>query len=521
MTTSNLQSLQALLLDRMLVDQSQLENVRQSSEIRYKSLFECLLGLKTIQRHQLYSAAAKIWSVPYVDLNQRDYRVDNESGIPEYMLRKLHCISLIDSHNRRLLAVGEPGKLSDVHQVEFFAKRQFKTVLADLVEIEKLQNQQTQKITELSGSQPSADDLQRYLEKADSLGASDIHIESFNGYCRLRTRVDGILHPLESVSCSRGRKLISQIKLMADMDITQSRMPQDGRLSYSLAGKTIALRVNSIPTVHGEKLVLRLLAHYGKRYKLDKIGLLPAQFKKVRQVIKRPSGLILVSGPTGCGKTVSLYALLELLNTGQENICTIEDPVEIYEDGINQISINRKAGLDFSQALRALLRQDPDILMVGEIRDAETAEISVKAAQTGHLVMATLHSRCASSAKHRLIQLGVKKHMLDDALKLVIAQRLARQLCIHCRKMTGTPASLKSLLRANGMQSVKSVFASGSCKACMQGYSGRSGIFEILDPDHDEDISRHQPQLSYSLEQSGLQQIVEGMTSYDEILRVL
>lgn len=521
MITSNGRLFEALLVDRMLVDQAQLAMIKQSSEIKTKTLFGCLLNLKTIQTDELYLAASKIWAVPYIDIKQHNYRIDDDSGIPRYMLRKLKCISLIDQDNKAVLAIGEPEHLSDVHKIVFFAKREFTTVLADIHEIDKLQNQQTQKITKLSSGESKSHELDTYLLKADNLGASDIHIESFNGYCRLRIRVDGILHPLESISTNRGRRLISQIKLLADMDIAQSRLPQDGRLSYALARRSIALRVNSIPTVHGEKLVLRLLAHYGKRYKLDKIGLLPAQFKKVRQIIKQPNGLILVSGPTGSGKTVSLYALLELLNTGKENICTIEDPVEIFEDGINQVNINRKAGLDFSQALRALLRQDPDILMVGEIRDAETAEISVKAAQTGHLVMATLHSRCTLSAKQRLLQLGVKNHVLDDALKLIIAQRLPRQLCVNCRQKITTPQSLQSLFKANGFAFVESVYKSNGCNTCLQGYSGRRGIFEVFNPDLDEEISRQQRQINYSLAESGLQQILKGMTSYNELLRVL
>lgn len=521
MIASNLQLFEAMLVDQMLIDPVQLDSIKQSPEINTTSLFECLLNLKTIQSHQLYLAASKIWSIPYIDISQQAYRIDDDSGIPGYILQKLQCICLIDQENRPVLAVGEPGKLCDVHKIEFFAKRKFTTVLADIHQIGRLQNQKHHQNLNRAGESPPNQELDSYLINADKLGASDLHIESFSGYCRLRIRVDGILHPLESISNKQGRRLVSQIKLLADMDIAQSRMPQDGRLSYLLGQKTIALRVNTVPTVHGEKMVLRLLANHGKRYKLDKIGLLPAQFNKVREILKKPNGLILVCGPTGSGKTVSLYALLELLNTGRENICTIEDPVEIYEDGINQISINRKAGLDFSQALRALLRQDPDILMVGEIRDAETAEISVKAAQTGHLVMATLHSRSAGSAKHRMLQLGVKKHMLDDALKLIIAQRLPRQLCAQCRQVAMTPGSLGCQLSVNGFPKVESVYSSKGCNLCLQGYKGRSGIFELFDPDLDPSAQQKQPQLGYSLEQSGLQQVLQGMTSYDELLRVL
>ena len=521
MITSNLQLFEALLLDQLLIDQAQLTLIKQSPEIKTKSLFECLLSLQTIQTKQLYLAAAKIWQVPYVDINQQLYDLDNDSGVPDYMMKKMCCVSLTDKENQSVLAIGEPGKLSQVHKINFYAKRKFRIVLADIQEIGKLQNQHSGKVIVQAERASENYELDTYLNKADQVGASDIHIETFNGYCRIRIRVDGILHPLESISTNLGRRLISQIKLLADMDIAQSRLPQDGRLSYSLTHKTIALRVNSIPTVHGEKLVLRLLAHHGKRYKLDKLGLLAPQYNKIRQIIKQPNGLILVTGPTGSGKTVSLYALLELLNTGKENICTIEDPVEIFEDGINQISINRKAGLDFSQALRALLRQDPDILMVGEIRDSETAEISVKAAQTGHLVLATLHSRSALSAKQRLLQLGVEKHVLDDALRLIIAQRLPRQLCMSCRQETPTTEIVRSFLKANGFALLNSVFKSRGCNTCLQGYSGRSGIFEMHDPDLDDQLIRQQPQLNYTMAQSGLQQIIKGMTSFNELLRVL
>ena len=521
MIAPNLQLFETLLLDRMLIDQAQLNTIKQSPDIKTKSLFECLLNQKTIHSRQLYLAAAKIWRVPYVDICNQDYDIDKDSGVPDYMLKKLHCISLMDKNNQPVLAIGEPEKLNEVHKIKFYAKRDFTTILADIQEITKLQNQLTHKNLIPSDMASNSHELDAYLSKADKLDASDIHIEAFSGYCRLRLRVDGILHPLESISSDQGRRLVSQIKLLADMDIAQSRLPQDGRLSYSLAQKSIALRVNSIPTVHGEKLVLRLLAHHGKRYKLDKIGLLAAQYTKIREIIKQPNGLILVSGPTGSGKTVSLYALLELLNTGAENICTIEDPVEIFEDGINQISINRKSGLDFSQALRALLRQDPDILMVGEIRDAETAEISVKAAQTGHLVMATLHSRSAKSAKQRLLQLGVEDHVLDDALKLIIAQRLPRQLCLGCRKVIPTREPVQTVLKASGLPIVETIFESNGCNNCLQGYSGRSGIFEIFDPHLADDSIRQQPQVNYNLTQSGLQQVIKGMTSYHELLRVL
>ena len=526
MITSNLQLFETQLLDQMLIDQAQLALIKRSPEIKAKSLFECLLSLKTIQAQQLYFVAAKIWRVPYVDISQPEYSVDHDSGVPDDMMKNMRCICLTDHKNQPILAIGEPEHLDQIHKINFYAKRQFRTVLADIQEIGKLQNQLIGKVLNRPAQPAENQELNAYLSRADDVAASDIHIECFNGYCAIRIRVDGLLHPLESISSSQGRRLISQIKLLADMDIAQSRLPQDGRLSFSLAHKNIALRVNSIPTVHGEKLVLRLLAHHGKRYKLDKLGLLSAQYNKLRQIIKKPNGLILVTGPTGSGKTVTLYALLELLNTGKENICTIEDPVEIFEDGINQVSINRKAGLDFSQALRALLRQDPDILMVGEIRDAETAEISVKAAQTGHLVLATLHSRSALSGQQRLLQLGVDKHVLDDALRLIIAQRLPRQLCISCRQEIPAPESVCSFLKANGFALQNSVFNSAGCNACLQGFSGRSGIFEIYDPAlnnpalKNHGVNQKTP-LNYSLTQSGLQQMIEGITSFNELLRVL
>ena len=485
-----------------------------------QNLFANLLSLKTIPATQLYQTAANVWGLSFIDLTTDTHKLDNSHGIPDDVLTKLTAVSLIDSNNQSILALGEPEKIADVHRLSFYTKTNFSYALADIQQIKKIQNQQRDS-TPLENTLTQSELLQ-YLTQADDLAASDLHIEPFQGYCRLRIRVDGILHPLHSISSEQGRKLTSQIKLLAQMDIAQRRMPQDGRLRFPLKQKILSLRVNSLPTIHGEKLVLRLLEQHGRRFKLDKIGLFAGQYKKIRKTLKQPHGLFLVTGPTGSGKTVTLYALIELLNTGKENICTIEDPVEITEDGINQISVNRKSGLDFSTALRSLLRQDPDILMVGEIRDSETAEIAIKAAQTGHLVMATLHTRTAKQARTRLLQLGVKDYALDDALKLVIAQRLPRQLCPDCKQQIPTPLWQQDFFARANMPACLTVHHQTGCNFCMRGYAGRSGIFELYDPQHsaERQLGTPDPQ-HYTLEQAGLQQVALGNITAEELTRVL
>jgi len=514
---------EASLIEQKLISERQLSELKLTSEYFNKGLFECLLGLKSIAADKLYKTAAEIWSVPFIDLNIVEYSQNDALRVPDNLLAELNAITLIDKQENQLVAFGTPEMLSQSNQLRFFTQHPFNSVLADINAIHCTRNQQSHRRSNFSDVTHKHNNLSMYISKSIQHKASDIHIEMFDGHCRLRIRVDGVLHPLASIATENGMKLISQIKLLANMDIAQSRLPQDGRFSYIIDSKNISLRTNSIPTIHGEKLVLRILEQHGQRFKLNQLGLFAGQYQTIRETLTKPNGLILVAGPTGAGKTVTLYALLDLLNSAKENITTIEDPAEIHVDGINQVNVNHKAGLDFSIALRALLRQDPDILMIGEIRDVETAEIAVKAAQTGHLVLATVHSRSAVSAKTRLLQLGINKYSLDDALKLIIAQRLARKLCHECRHKTPLSKPITQSFLLSNTTLANHVYKATGCSKCLQGYSGRIGIFELLQIER-QAKSKHtisESSSSFSLQKAGLRRVADGEISFAELMRVL
>ena len=324
--------------------------------------------------------------------------------------------------------------------------------------------------------------VNRLLLDALQAGASDIHFEPFETSCRVRFRIDGILHEITRPPVNIARRIASRLKIMAQMDISERRLPQDGRIRLLPAeGGAVDFRVNTLPTLWGEKLVLRLLDGGGEQIDIDALGLTDFQRGQYLHALQASQGLILVTGPTGSGKTVTLYAGLRLLNTPERNIATVEDPVEINLEGVNQVAVNNRIGLDFALALRAFLRQDPDVLMVGEIRDLETAEIAVKAAQTGHLVLSTLHTNSAGETLTRLKNMGVPGFNLATSVRLIIAQRLARKLCPHCRRPSPLPrdALLDAGFAADRIDGLE-LFRARGCEQCKSGYRGRIGIYEIL-----------------------------------------
>jgi len=295
------------------------------------------------------------------------------------------------------------------------------------------------------------------IEKAVSLGASDIHIEPGSSNIRVRYRVDGLLQNGIHVHKSMQSQIISRIKILAEIDISEQRVPQDGRAFIRIGSRDFDLRISVVPILHGEKAVIRLLDRGKAALPLESLGMAEEELCHYKKEIEKPQGMIIVCGPTGCGKTTTLYSSLEKINMESLNIITIEDPVEYQLPGINQVQINQKAGLTFAKGLRGILRQDPDVIMVGEIRDAETASIAVRAAMTGHLVFATLHTNDAAGAPSRLKDMGIEPYLIDDTLNCVLSQRLVRKLCVNCK--------------GNG------------CKSCdSKGYRGRIGVFEMLRP---------------------------------------
>lgn len=379
--------------------------------------------------------------------------------------------------------------------------------------------------------------VNRMLIDAIRRGVSDIHFEPYASSYRVRFRTDGILHQASAPPAHLGKRLSARLKVMAALDISERRIPQDGRIKMKLSGtRAIDFRVNTLPTLWGEKVVLRVLDPESTRMGIDSLGFDEAQQALFLEALQRPQGMILVTGPTGSGKTVTLYSGLNLLNTPERNIATAEDPVEINLDGINQVNVNPKVGLDFAAALRAFLRQDPDVVMVGEIRDVETAEIAVKAAQTGHLVLSTLHTNSAAATLTRLRNMGIPAFNLATSVDLIVAQRLARRLCTRCREVATPPP--ETLLAegfdaaevAAGIELYQS--SDGGCEACNNGYRGRVGIYEVvkITPSMARLILREADALLLAeraetegfrnLRRAGLDKAVAGVTSLAEVNRV-
>jgi type IV pilus assembly protein PilB len=359
--------------------------------------------------------------------------------------------------------------------------------------------------------------VQTLLDNAVSKGASDIHFEPYQHSYRVRLRMDGILHPVTLPTREMTNQLSAQIsarlKVMAKLDSTERRLPQDGRFIFThSASQNRDCRINTCPTLFGEKIVIRLLDTNKKSLNFDQLGMDAAQKEHFQRSIQKPQGMLLITGPTGSGKTVSLYTALNALNNPNKNISTVEEPIEIHLDGINQIDINAKIGLDYATALRALLRQDPDVIMIGEIRDTETAKIAIQAAQTGHLVLASLHTNSASESLSRLANLGITAFNIASSVTLIIAQRLARKLCPHCKTAEHTPVG---------------------CEHCTQGYYGRTGIFEVLpltatlrtmlcEGRHLAEIQNQARQEGFrSLQESAADKVRQGLTSIAEVNRII
>lgn len=426
-----------------------------------------------------------------------------------------------------------------------------------------LLKEKDEEATELDLSADSVSDapivkyINTILNMAVSSFASDIHFEPYEQNFRIRFRLDGILQEKKNLPIKASEKILSRLKIMAKLDISEKRLPQDGAIKLNIGGEDWDIRVNTLPTIYGEKIVLRILDKRQSQIGIDDLGLLKEQKQIYLNSLSKPQGMILITGPTGSGKTVSLYTGLGLLNTSERNISTAEDPVEIKLDGINQVNIQPKIGLDFSECLRAFLRQDPDIIMVGEIRDLETAEIAVKAAQTGHLVLSTLHTNSAVDTIARLVNLGIEKYNLADSLQMIGAQRLVRKLCDFCKEeeklsqleleRRGFFALEKAFknsenflektsaktLKSKTLKNLRIYKAGAGCDKCNQGYKGRVGIFEILEVDEKlrelllantnlSTIKTHAKSLiKLDLEKSGLHKVAQGITSLKELERSL
>lgn len=514
-------------------------------------------------------AAAWEYGLPVIDLEAiRVNALPPANDYPVKILQRLDILPLARHGHRLTVAVPYPATLTQLDELQFATGLSVDGVLAPadqlrntliqylaqnersmLEELENvddavsglniIQNADGDEVALDKAEQNSEDApvvkfVNKILLDAISRGASDIHFEPYETQFRVRFRVDGMLVEVARPPFALRDRLAARLKIMSRLDISERRLPQDGALKLQLSRtRSIDFRVNSLPTVWGEKIVLRILDPTSAQLGIDQLGFSPQQQTAYENALKKPQGMILVTGPTGSGKTVTLYTGINILNQTQRNICTAEDPVEIKVSGINQVNVLPKIGLDFASALRAFLRQDPDVVMVGEIRDLETAEIAVKAAQTGHLVLSTVHTNSAAETLTRLANMGVATYNIASSVSLIIAQRLARKLCHQCK----TPAEIPvEALRKAGFnqQDIRdaTIYKAVGCKQCTQGYKGRLGIYEVM-PITDEmrqlimrdgnaiEIDQQARREGYSsLYQSCLSRVLDGSTSLDEVNRI-
>ena len=507
--------------------------------------------------------AADQFGVAYMDLNALDPESQPRDIVTEKLARQHRVLPLIKRGHKLFVAVSDPTNHQAVTDVQFSTGLTTEAILVEDdklgLALDKFYESATSGLEDLADVDLDGVDIQtatddsakddpaeaaddapvvRFVNKMllDAIrgGSSDLHFEPYEKVFRVRLRTDGILHEVARPPIQLAPRISARLKVMAGLDISERRKPQDGRIKMKLSKtKAIDFRVNTLPTLWGEKIVMRILDPSSAQMGIDALGYEEDQKELYMNALKQPQGMILVTGPTGSGKTVSLYTGLNILNTVDVNISTAEDPVEINLEGINQVNVNPRQGMDFSQALRAFLRQDPDIIMVGEIRDLETAEIAIKAAQTGHMVMSTLHTNSAAETLTRLRNMGVAAFNIATSVNLIIAQRLARKLCNSCKKEVELPreALLEEGFPADKIGTFK-IYGPVGCDNCKGGYKGRVGIYEvvkntpalariIMEDGNSIDISTQMRKDGFNdLRTSALVKAMQGVTSLEEVNRV-
>jgi type IV pilus assembly protein PilB len=455
------------------------------------SLISYLLAKRLAPCGPLALVAAQAYGLPLLDLDAVDLASLPVSLVDQQLLLKHRLLPLWRRGQRLYVGVADPAHQQSLDDIRFHTALQVSPVLVEDDKLQRILDGWSRSAPQdaAGGLPDTVDDapVVRYVNNilldAVNVAASDIHFEPYETYYRIRFRLDGILYDQPPPAAEIAPRLASRLKVMAQLNIAEKRVPQDGRIRLTVSPhRTVDLRINTCPTLYGEKVVLRILEASAASLAVDELGLELQQQQQFLQAISRPQGMVLVTGPTGSGKTVTLYSVLNRLNKSEVNISTVEDPVEIQVAGINQVNINPKTGLTFAEALRAFLRQDPDILMVGEIRDLETAEIAIKAAQTGHLVMSTVHTNDASQTLMRLGYMGVSAFNLASSINLIVAQRLARRLCDQCKQVDelGTEALRDEGFSASELEAGILVYRAVGCPSCTNGYKGRIGIFEVM-----------------------------------------
>lgn len=551
------------LVDEGFLSAQQMKDALSNAQKNKVSIVAYLIEKLNITPLIIAEMISQEFGEPIFDLDSFNPEMLPKDLIDPNLVSKHKVIPLVQRGNILYVATSDPTNIEALDAIRFNCGLNIEPIIVEHHKLEKyLEKHFTVEESFNFGDEdfdvdviatddqpPSEDDnetsedeapIVKYINKllvdAIRMGASDLHFEPYEKSYRVRYRVDGVLRTITNPPLQLASRLASRLKVMSRMDISEKRIPQDGRIKLKLSKtKAIDFRVNSLPTLFGEKLVLRILDPSSAMLGIDALGYEEKQKALFMEALEKPQGMLLITGPTGSGKTVSLYTGLNILNTESSNISTAEDPVEINLEGINQVNVNLKAGLSFSVALKSFLRQDPDIIMVGEIRDLETAEIAIKAAQTGHMVMSTLHTNSAPETLTRLRNMGVPSFNIATSVNLVIAQRLARRLCNHCKAPVEIPR--QSLLEMGFTEQDLSnpdlqIFQPVGCSECREGYKGRVGIYEvmkvtpeiskiIMEDGNALQIAAASEKLGFdNLRRSGLIKVINGLTSLQEINRV-
>jgi len=565
-TSAPLTGLPRRLVQDGIIDEESVLAAVKEARARQISFVAHLVATEKVDPRKIAVAASHEFGVPMMDIEVLQLDLDAVRKVDQKLITKHRVLPLILRGKRLFLGVSDPTNIASIDDIKFQTGCRVDPVVVEQDKLDELVNKALEAVDtsmsnfddddfdleslEISSGEDeiadeiSRDDVEdapvvRFVNKilldAIKRGASDVHFEPYEKAFRVRTRLDGVLTQVAAPPIALANKVTARLKVMSRMDIAERRVPQDGRIKMKLSkNRAIDFRVNTCPTLFGEKVVLRILDPSSAKLGIDALGYEPYQKDLYMEALAKPYGMILVTGPTGSGKTVSLYTGLNILNTEDRNISTAEDPAEINLPGINQVNVNPKVGLTFASCLRAFLRQDPDVIMVGEIRDLETAEIAIKAAQTGHLVLSTLHTNDAPKTLTRLVDMGVKPYAIASSVQLIIAQRLARKLCDSCKDVRDIPA--EALLQEGFTQEEVNgglkIYGPVGCKLCNEGYKGRLGIFQVLPiSDAIERIIMEggtSTEISdqavrdgvLDLRQAALQKVKDGITGLEEINRV-
>ena len=554
------------LVNEGLLTEEQALHAQSAAKEAKQPFVTYLVNHKILASADIAAIASQEFGVPLFDIDAMNLDLAATSLIQEKLIRQHNALPLFQRGKRLYVAVSDPTNLQALDEFQFNTAMNTFPVLVDEQKLSNIIEKALDKTNETLDNfdDEELDDIDlgpdEDADKADQLndkniddtpvvrfingiltnaiksGASDIHFEPYEQKYRVRVRIDGMLHEMKTAPVALGGRIAARLKVLSRLNIAERRVPQDGRMRLKMSkNKAIDFRVNTCPTLFGEKIVLRILDPTSAQLGIDALGYEENQKKTFLEIMHKPYGMVLVTGPTGSGKTVSLYTALNILNTGDRNISTAEDPAEISLPGINQVNVHPAIGLTFSEALRAFLRQDPDVIMVGEIRDLETAEIAIKAAQTGHMVFSTLHTNDAPQSLTRLMNMGVPAFNIASAVSLIIAQRLARRLCSKCKAPETLPdeALLAEGFTQTQIDAGVTVYKAVGCDSCTEGYKGRVGIYQVMPVS--EAMGRiimeggNAIQLADQAEKegiddlrkSGLKKVAAGLTSLEEVNRVI